>query len=103
MAISGVGELPVLKGSKLMGTVSLTDIASLIYRHEAQLNPDPTRQVGKVWVTQKSHLVKPKNLMMLLLCVDGHTAQSRTISTLSCHAKAYLLIRPLTRLLSTSM
>ncbi|CAH0478247.1 unnamed protein product [Peronospora belbahrii] len=42
MALSGVGELPVLKGSKLLGTVSLTDIASLIHRHDAQLNPDPT-------------------------------------------------------------
>ncbi|POM78278.1 Phosphatase PTC7 family protein, partial [Phytophthora palmivora] len=42
MALSGVGELPVLQGSKLLGTVSLTDIASLIHRHDAQLNPDPT-------------------------------------------------------------
>ncbi|KAK1942635.1 Protein phosphatase PTC7 fig [Phytophthora citrophthora] len=42
MALSGVGELPVLKGSKLLGTVSLTDIASLIHRHDAQLNPGPT-------------------------------------------------------------
>ncbi|KAE8898717.1 hypothetical protein PF005_g23226 [Phytophthora fragariae] len=41
MALSGVGELPVLQGSKLLGTVSLTDIASLIHRHDAQLNPDP--------------------------------------------------------------
>lgn len=42
MALSGVGELPVLKGSKFLGTVSLTDIASLIHRHDAQSNPDPT-------------------------------------------------------------
>ncbi|KAH7467418.1 hypothetical protein PRIC1_011467 [Phytophthora ramorum] len=41
MALSGVGELPVLQGDKLLGTVSLTDIASLIHRHDAQLNPDP--------------------------------------------------------------
>ncbi|KAI9919969.1 hypothetical protein PsorP6_015504 [Peronosclerospora sorghi] len=43
MALSGVGELPVLKGSKFLGTVSLTDIASLIHRQDAQLNPDPSR------------------------------------------------------------
>ncbi|KAL7685617.1 putative CBS domain, PPM-type phosphatase domain, PPM-type phosphatase domain superfamily [Plasmopara halstedii] len=42
MALSGVGELPVLRGSKLLGTVSLIDIASLIHRHDAQFNPDPT-------------------------------------------------------------
>uniref|UniRef100_M4BS73 CBS domain-containing protein n=1 Tax=Hyaloperonospora arabidopsidis (strain Emoy2) TaxID=559515 RepID=M4BS73_HYAAE len=42
MALSGFGELPVLKGNKLLGTVSLTDIASLIHRHDAQLNPDPS-------------------------------------------------------------
>ncbi|KAF1795061.1 PPM-type phosphatase domain [Phytophthora cactorum] len=40
--VVGVGELPVLQGSKLLGTVSLTDIASLIHRHDAQLNPGPT-------------------------------------------------------------
>ena len=45
MALSGFGELPVLKGNKLLGTVSLTDIASLIHRHDAQLNPDPSRCV----------------------------------------------------------
>ncbi|RLN88262.1 hypothetical protein BBJ28_00008930 [Nothophytophthora sp. Chile5] len=42
MALSGVGELPVLQGDKLLGTVSLTDIASLLHRHDAQLNPSPT-------------------------------------------------------------
>ncbi|RLN51360.1 hypothetical protein BBJ29_009702 [Phytophthora kernoviae] len=42
MALSGVGELPVLQGDKLLGTVSLTDIASLIHRHDAQLDPSPT-------------------------------------------------------------
>jgi predicted transcriptional regulator len=43
MALSGRSELPVLQGGKLLGTVSLTDIASLIHRHDAQLNPSPTR------------------------------------------------------------
>ncbi|TDH67174.1 hypothetical protein CCR75_006609 [Bremia lactucae] len=42
MALSGIGELPVLQGSKLLGTVSLIDIASLLHRHDAQYNPDPT-------------------------------------------------------------
>ncbi|CAI5714132.1 unnamed protein product [Hyaloperonospora brassicae] len=42
MALSAVGELPVLKGNKLLGTVSLTDIASLVHRHDAKLSPDPS-------------------------------------------------------------
>lgn len=43
MALSNRGELPVLEGDKLLGTVSLTDIASLLHRKDAQKNPAPTR------------------------------------------------------------
>lgn len=43
MALSNRGELPVLEGDKLLGTVSLTDIASLLHRKDAQMNPAPTR------------------------------------------------------------
>lgn len=43
MALSGRGELVVLEGDKLLGTVSLTDIASLLHRLDAQLNTSPTR------------------------------------------------------------
>ncbi|DBA04229.1 TPA: hypothetical protein N0F65_009464 [Lagenidium giganteum] len=42
MALSGRGELPVLEGEKLLGTVSLTDIASLLHRKDSQLNPNPS-------------------------------------------------------------
>lgn len=33
----------MLEGDKLLGTVSLTDIASLLHRLDAQLNTSPTR------------------------------------------------------------
>ncbi|KAJ0397862.1 hypothetical protein P43SY_005953 [Pythium insidiosum] len=36
MALSGRGELPVLEGGKLLGTVSLIDIASLLHRKDEQ-------------------------------------------------------------------
>jgi hypothetical protein len=36
MALSGRGEIPVLEGGKLLGTVSLIDIASLLHRRDEQ-------------------------------------------------------------------
>ncbi|CAI5744705.1 unnamed protein product [Peronospora destructor] len=68
MALSGVGELPVLKGSKLMGTVSLTDIASLIFRHDAQLNPDPT--------SAKSDYI---NLILPRIGLPANTSLDKTV------------------------
>lgn len=38
MALSGRGEIPVLEGGKLLGTVSLIDIASLLHRRDEQDN-----------------------------------------------------------------
>lgn len=42
MALSGRGEIPVLEGDKLLGTVSLTDIASLLHRKDVQATPNPS-------------------------------------------------------------
>jgi CBS domain-containing protein len=45
MALSGRSELPVLEGDRLLGTVSLTDIASALHRKDVQMNSSPTRSV----------------------------------------------------------
>ncbi|TMW61251.1 hypothetical protein Poli38472_013714 [Pythium oligandrum] len=42
MSLSGRGEIPVLEGGKLRGTVSLIDIASLLHRRDEQDSPSPT-------------------------------------------------------------
>lgn len=36
MTLSGHGELPVVKDGKLLGMVSLTDIAGLLHRYDTQ-------------------------------------------------------------------